>query len=221
MGLAAVTIITWVLLGLDVVATLNVVISVASIVLSVAAMMALWDITLNAISLVNLVVVKSRELTWIFDVPLNTKNKVLYFFYFSALEFRWSFAHILFARSQSARRRREWKGRWMLSPKWAARLVKCCCYSLVNQYLCGNLFISTPLKVLRGITLTKFGGIVVLGFAKSRLFQVFYFRMYLCMVLFGAMVGIIFLPVQLSYFGEFIHSTMLQFLYPFFIQLRT
>lgn len=57
-------------------------------------------------------------------------------------------------------------------------------------------------QVLRGITLTKFGGIAVLAFAKSRLFQIFYFRMYLCMVLFGAAVGIIFLPIQLSYFGN-------------------
>ena len=57
MGLAAVSVITWVMLGLDVVATLNVVVSVASIALSVAAMMVLWDISLNAISLVNLVVV--------------------------------------------------------------------------------------------------------------------------------------------------------------------
>ena len=31
-------------------------------------------------------------------------------------------------------------------------------------------------SVLSGITLTKFGGILVLGFAKSKIFTVFYFR---------------------------------------------
>ncbi len=57
-------------------------------------------------------------------------------------------------------------------------------------------------SVVSGITVTKFLGVFVLLFAKSQLFEIYYFRMYMFMLLWGALTGLVFLPVLLSFVGE-------------------
>lgn len=56
-------------------------------------------------------------------------------------------------------------------------------------------------SVLVGITFTKFVGVIVLAFAKSTLFKLYYFRMYLFIIILGAFNGLMLLPTMLSLIG--------------------
>lgn len=56
-------------------------------------------------------------------------------------------------------------------------------------------------SVLVGIASTKFIGVVVLAFAPSTIFKLYYFRMYLFIILLGLFNGLCFLPLLLRWIG--------------------
>jgi len=146
---AAIFVMTFILLGFDILSAFVITLTIAMITCDMLAMMFLWNIEMNAISLVNLVMSIGISLEFCAHIARD---------------------FILSAKGTRLERAKE-----------------------ALAYMGSSVF--------SGITLTKVGGIVVLGFSHSQLFHIFYFRMFICIVLFGAAHGLIFLPVLLSYIG--------------------
>ena len=134
-------------------------ITVIMIVTDIIGTMAVFNVSLNAVSLVNLVICVGI-----------------------GVEFCAHIARAFMFPSRAVMERAKNKFRGRDARAWTA---------LVN--VGGSVF--------SGITITKVLGVFVLAFTRSKIFEIYYFRIWLALVVFAATHALIFLPVALSFVG--------------------
>lgn len=157
-ALALILIISSLLLG-SVKTGAVVTVTVIMIVTDIIGTMAVFNVSLNAVSLVNLIICVGI-----------------------GVEFCAHIARAFMFPSRAVMERASKKFRGRDARAWTA---------LVN--VGGSVF--------SGITITKLLGVSVLAFTRSKIFEIYYFRIWLALVIFAATHALIFLPVALSLLG--------------------
>jgi Niemann-Pick C1 protein len=157
-ALAVIFVASAILLGSLMTAAL-LVLTVTMVVVDVAGVMVLWGVSLNAVSLVNLVICVGigvefcAHIAKSFTVPSPS-----------------AIVHV--------------------PPRMTEREDRACC-----------ALVSVGSSVFSGITLTKFVGVTVLAFTRSKIFEIYYFRIWLALVILAALHGLVFFPALLSSWG--------------------
>ena len=134
-------------------------VTVIMIVVDIIGTMAVFNVSLNAVSLVNLIICVGIGVEFCAHIAR---------------------AFMFPSRAVMERARNKFRGRDARA--WTA---------LVN--VGGSVF--------SGITITKLLGVFVLAFTRSKIFEIYYFRIWLALVVFAATHALIFLPVALSLVG--------------------
>lgn len=160
------------LLGLARSATIMCV-TVASILANIGGVMAVWNISLNAVSLVNLIICLGLAVEFTVHI---TRAYLLVSLEKDVDDLYQSFMNL------------EGDSEYLTKDRRTL---------LASKALCK---VGGP--VLSGITITKLIGIAVLAFTRSQIFEVYYFRMWLSLVVIASTHALILLPILLSMFGD-------------------
>lgn len=149
-----------------------------SILVNIGGVMALWGISLNAVSLVNLVICLGLAVEFTVHLTkayLTVKNE-----------------------STNEDAFDDFMGAATETENVEAAVSK----SHAQAALAARALNKVGGSVLGGITFTKLIGISVLALAQSQIFEVYYFRMWLALVIIASTHSLVLLPVLLSMFGE-------------------
>ncbi|KAK6453961.1 sterol-sensing domain of SREBP cleavage-activation-domain-containing protein [Scheffersomyces xylosifermentans] len=181
LGLALVIIwgISVVLLGSVRSATVMVV-TVLSILVNIGGVLSIWDISLNAVSLVNLVICAGLAVEFTIHITrAYTASKASLF---------------------DDEMEDELYDRFMDSGVAARNAADLSANTRLLKAFNALTLVGGP--VLGGITFTKIIGISVLAFTRSKIFEVYYFRMWIALIFISAVHALCLLPILLSYFGD-------------------
>ncbi|EEQ40623.1 Patched family protein [Clavispora lusitaniae] len=169
-ALALVWVVATILIGSAAVAAV-VTLVVAAVVANVAGIMAIWGVSLNAVSLVNLVICAGLAVEFTIHIAR---------------------AYVTAKNDDSAEAYRHFMATQDIgSPERNSEI-----YPPAQSAL-----VAVGGSVIGGITLTKLIGVAVLAFARSKIFEVYYFRMWLALVAIAAAHSLVLLPVALSMLG--------------------
>jgi Niemann-Pick C1 protein len=163
--------------------------TVAMTVVSILGSMAIAGVSLNAVSLVNLVICVGIALEFCAHIA-----RAFSFPSTSVMERapRHAFASPTIASHMHSHHHRAANG-GALSMSAAARGSR--------NIRAWAALVNVGASVFSGITVTKFLGVAVLAFTRSKIFEIYYFRVWVALVVWGAGHALVFLPVALSIFG--------------------
>jgi Niemann-Pick C1 protein len=177
-ALAFILVLTSLLLG-SLATGLVVTVTVAMIVVDVAGTMAVVGVSLNAVSLVNIVICVGIGVEFCAHIARAYTIPSISILERAPSQFRQS---SLLGVGTKNKRPSFGVDEGRVARSWAA---------LVN--VGGSVF--------SGITVTKLLGVFVLAFTRSKIFEVYYFRVWLALVVWAATHALVFLPVALSFVG--------------------
>lgn len=145
-------------------------------IVNIGGVMSLWSISLNAVSLVNLIICVGL-----------------------AVEFT---IHITRAYVTSDRKEEE-NETSLFDSFMSSSTHNLSFITDIKIWKAYHALVKVGGSVLGGITITKFIGISILAFTRSKIFEIYYFRMWLSLVLIAAVHSLVLLPILLSYFGGY------------------